>query len=339
MAQFCLLSCAVFRQAAPDILEIYMKSIDAFRIASCETDGAENKTETEAQDHRYQNVECWSTASAVNAMIESQMNAIAALHSQSAVIANAAESAAMRLGSIGRLVYAGAGTSGRIAVQDGAELFPTYGWPRRRIAFLMAGGIEALTESVERAEDDEDAARAEVARLDLQACDVVIGVAASGSTPYTLTVLREAAKAGAMTIAVANNVHSPLAAASEFAVAIVTGSEVIAGSTRMKAGTAQKAVLNTLSTAIMLRRGLVYQGMMVHMQIANEKLANRALEMIMTSAGVTRSRAEECLESTQGRIANAVLLALDATSAKADFLLTKHDGNLHAALREMNCEE
>ena len=201
----------------------------------------------------------------------------------------------------------------------------------------MAGGIDALVESVEGAEDDEDTACIEVARLALQPCDVVIGVAASGSTPYTLAVMQEASKAGALLIAIANNAESSLAAASDFAVTINTGSEVIAGSTRMKAGTAQKAVLNTLSTAVMLRRGLVFQGMMVHMQIANEKLSNRALNLIMTLAGVTRSRAEDCLAASQGRIGNAVLLALEATSEKAEHLLMKHDGNLHGALREMNC--
>ena len=189
----------------------------------------------------------------------------------------------------------------------------------------MAGGIDALVESVEGAEDDEDTACIEVARLALQPCDVVIGVAASGSTPYTLAVMQEASKAGALLIAIANNAESSLASASDFAVTINTGSEVIAGSTRMKAGTAQKAVLNTLST------------MMVHMQIANEKLSNRALNLIMTLAGVTRSRAEDCLAASHGRIGNAVLLALEATSEKAEHLLMKHDGNLHGALREMNC--
>ena len=212
---------------------------------------------TETHDPRYADLDLWPTTVAVEAMLEGQMAAIAAIQSQTGRIAAAAEAAAARLGETGRLVFVGAGTSGRLAVQDGTELYPTFGWPMERMVFLMAGGTSALTQAYEGAEDDVDAARSDLNACAITPSDVVIGVAASGRTPYTVAAITQARTAGALTVAIANNAGSALAAAAEHAIVAVTGSEIVAGSTRMKAGTAQKAVLNLVSTAIMIRLGLV----------------------------------------------------------------------------------
>ncbi|MCC2978544.1 MULTISPECIES: N-acetylmuramic acid 6-phosphate etherase [unclassified Sphingomonas] len=287
---------------------------------------------TEQVDPRYVSIDCWPSVSAVEAMLEGQMAAIAAIKSQVATIASAAEAAARRLGATGRLIYAGAGTSGRVAVQDGVELFPTYNWPRERLVFLMAGGSAALTESVEGAEDDAAAGREAVAQLGVEASDVVIGVAASGRTPYTLAVTEAAREAGALTIGVANNPGVGLLTKAEHAILADTGSEIVAGSTRMKAGTAQKAVLNLLSTTIMLRRGLVHQGLMVNMRVSNRKLRGRAEAMVSNIAGVSRDVAAAALDRAGEEIRRAVLVALGASADEADDLLVAHDGALAGAM-------
>ena len=217
---------------------------------------------TETVDPRYADLDRWPTALAVEAMLEGQMAAIAALKDQSGAIAAAADAAAARLREGGRLVYVGAGTSGRVAVQDGVELTPTYSWPDERLVFLLAGGMDALAHSAEGAEDDDAAARAEIAAADIGQNDVVIGVAASGRTPYAVAAIDAARAAGALTIGLANNPGTPLLAGAEHPILADTGSEIVAGSTRMKAGTAQKVALNLLSTAIMLRLGRVYRGLM-----------------------------------------------------------------------------
>lgn len=287
---------------------------------------------TETVDPRYVSIEQWPAPIAVEAMLEGQLAAVAAIKSQVGAIAAAAEAAARRLGTSGRLVYAGAGTSGRVAVQDGVELYPTYHWPRDRLIFLMAGGGAALTESVEGAEDDAAAGAAAVADAGLDARDVVIGVAASGRTPYTLAVITAARDAGALTIGVANNPGEGLLTRAEHAILADTGSELVAGSTRMKAGTAQKAVLNLLSTTIMLRRGLVHRGMMVNMRVSNRKLRTRAEAMVAEIAGVSRAAAAEALDGAGEEIRAAVLVALGAKRAEAEALLAANEGSLAAAM-------
>jgi len=286
---------------------------------------------TETVDPRYVDIDRWPTQIAVAAMLDGQLGAIASLSSQVAAIAAAADGAARHLGTSGRLVYAGAGTSGRIAVQDGVELFPTYNWPQERLVFLMAGGPSALTESAEGAEDDRDAAERAVRDEQVGPSDVLIGVAASGRTPFTLAAVDAARAAGALTIGIANNPDSALLGAAAHGLLADTGSEIVAGSTRMKAGTAQKAVLNMLSTAIMLRRGLVYRGLMVNMRISNEKLLHRGQSIIRDVTGVDAGAAASALEAGDREIARGVLIALGAEPATAAGLLEEHDGNLRAA--------
>lgn len=287
---------------------------------------------TETLDPRYAEIDRWPTEIAVAAMLEGQIAAVAALKGLEGAIAAAAEQAAVRLGQGGRLVYAGAGTSGRVAVQDGVELGPTFGWPEDRLVYLMAGGPGAFLHAVEGAEDDGDAARAEIAAAGVGPNDVVIGVAASGRTPYTLAAVEAGRAAGALTIAVANNPDAPLLAAAAHPLLVDTGSEAVAGSTRMKAGTAQKAVLNLFSTATMLRLGRVHGGRMVDMRISNAKLVRRGAAMVRDLAGVDDAAALAALEAAGREVKTAVLVAQGASPEDARAALAAHGGVLRAVL-------
>ncbi len=287
---------------------------------------------TETVDPRFVDIERWPTVAAVEAMLDGQLAALASLKTQTATIAAAAEAAAARLRLDGRLVYVGAGTSGRLAVQDGVELGPTYNWPADRLVFLLAGGTAAMTRSVEGAEDRVDMARTEVLAADVGTNDVMIVVAASGRTPYAVAALAAAREAGALTIAIANNPGTPLLLGAEFAIAADTGSEIVAGSTRMNAGTAQKAALNMLSTAIMLRSGLVHRGLMVNMRISNEKLRQRARRMVATLADTDEVRAAEALEQANNDLRQAVLIAHGVSPEEAADRLADAGGDLGIAL-------
>lgn len=218
---------------------------------------------------------------ALAVMADDQRAAIEAIRAELPGIEAAARAAFTRLDAAAdtRLFYAGAGTSIRIGVQDGVELTPTYGWPVERTGFLIAGGADALLRSVEGAEDSANAGVNAVEAAGLGAHDVLIGIAASGSTPYTCSAIAEARRRGALTIGIANNPGSNLAAAAEYGITLATGGEVVAGSTRMKAGTAQKICLNMISTLIMVRMGKVRNGLMVAMQASNEKLRRRQIEI------------------------------------------------------------
>ena len=287
---------------------------------------------TETVDPRFAEVERWPTIAAVEAMLEGQLAAIASLKGQTEQIATAAEAAAARLRSGGRIVYVGAGTSGRLAVQDGVELVPTYNWPTDRLVFLLAGGTEAMIRSVEGAEDDVDAARTEMQAAAIGPNDVVIAVAASGRTPYAVTALETARAKGALTIAIANNPGTPLLAQADHAIVADTGPEIVAGSTRMKAGTAQKAALNMLSTAIMLRCGLVHRGLMVNMRASNEKLRQRARQMVATLADTDEERAVVALAQAGDDLRQAVLIARGLSPEAAADRLESAGGDLGKAL-------
>jgi N-acetylmuramic acid 6-phosphate etherase len=287
---------------------------------------------TEDQDPRFVDIDSWPTGQAVTVMLDEQIAALEAIRAAVGDIAMAAEAAALRLLKGGRLIYAGAGTSGRVAVQDGVELGPTFGWPQDRLAYLLAGGMAALSSSAEGAEDDAEAAQIAVSDIGVNETDVVIGVAASGRTPFTIAVLNTARGAGALTIAIANNPGAIMLSTADHALLAATGSEVIAGSTRMKAGTAQKAILNMLSTAIMLRLGRVYKGLMVDMQISNEKLLSRGEAMVATLASCSDEDAAEALSAADNNIKAAILVAKGHSVDGADQLLSKHAGILRDAL-------
>lgn len=291
---------------------------------------------TESVNPRFADIDRWTTTEAVEAMLEGQLSAIASIKSQTGQIAAAAEAAAERLRNGGRLVYVGAGTSGRVAVQDGVELGPTFGWPNTRLLYLIAGGTDALVRSAEGAEDDADDARSRIDEAAIGSGDVVIGVAASGRTPFTIAALKAAKAAGALTIAIANNAGTELLQVADHRLLAATGSEAIAGSTRMKAGTAQKAILNLLSTAIMLRLGRVYRGLMVDMVISNEKLLNRAFGIVRALSDCSEATAVKAVHLAGNDIKTAVLIALGKDPVEAAALLRDHGGILRDAVESMN---
>ena len=237
---------------------------------------AKNKETTESLPDASRWLDRLSDPEALGVMVDDHAAAVEAVGSALPEIEAAAGAALACLdGGAGRLFYAGAGTSARIGVQDGVELTPTFGWPAERTGFLIAGGTDALLRSVEDAEDDADAARAAVAEAGIDAGDCVIGLSASGSTPYTCAAVAEAREHRAATIGIASNPGSRLAGLAEHPVTLATGGEVVAGSTRMKAGTAQKIALNLVSTLVMVRMGRVRDGMMVAMRPTNAKLRKR----------------------------------------------------------------
>jgi N-acetylmuramic acid 6-phosphate etherase len=288
---------------------------------------------TEDISARFADLDLWATHEAVQAMLEGQLAAAAAVQSQAERIARAAEDAAARLkGPNGRLIYVGAGTSGRIAAMDGVELGPTFDWGGEQVAYLLAGGRGALLSSVEGAEDDAPAGEAEMHGLAPTSSDVVVGVAASGRTPYTVAACRTAGAAGALTVGFANNVGTALLEAVAHPILLDTGAEIVAGSTRMKAGTAQKIALNTFSTAVMVRVGRVYGGYMIDMRLTNRKLQGRALEMVRAIAHVEKSTAEDALEQAGGDIKLAALIALGASPEQGAAWLQAVGGDLRAAM-------
>ncbi len=289
-------------------------------------------TMTEIADPRYMALDSWDSLTALVAIWESQMAAVACIAPALPTIAHAIEAAVPRLRDGGRLVYAGAGTSIRIAVQDGTELGPTFNWPEARVAYLIAGGDAALRRGIEGAEDNTEDARAQATQAALGPQDVVIGIAASGRTPFTVAALLAARAAGALTLGIACNPDTPLLQAADHAILTQTGAEVVAGSTRMKAGTAQKVVLNMISTQIMVRLGHVHEGLMVDMRAQNAKLRSRATAMVARIADVTPERAAAALELCDWRIKPAVLVASGATPAQAEAALGTAGGILRAAL-------
>jgi N-acetylmuramic acid 6-phosphate etherase len=272
-------------------------------------------------------------------MYEGQLAAVSAVQPALDAIAKAVDDAVPALKRGGRLVYVGAGTSGRIGVQDGTELTPTFDWPPERLVFLMAGGFDALVQSIEGAEDSEETGARAVAEAKVGRTDVVIGVAASGTTPYTIGALRAASAAGAVTIAVVSNPGAPLLDVARHRILAETGEEVIAGSTRMKAGTAQKIVLNLFSTAAMVRLGRVYRGLMVDMRATNAKLRRRAETMVQEIAGCTGSEAAAYVEEAGGDVKIAILLGLGIDPAAAAAVLERQEGNLRRAIDDIAREK
>jgi N-acetylmuramic acid 6-phosphate etherase len=287
--------------------------------------------DTEDQLERYRDADSWPAARSLAAMLDSQMAAFVAVRNALPALARAAEAAAARLERGGRLVYAGAGASGRLAVQDGVELHPTFGWPRERLAYVIAGGEAALVRSIEGAEDDAAAAVMAVEALGLGDADVVVAVAASGRTAFTCAVQRRARAAGALTIGLANNPGTPLLAEAEIPVLLETGAEFVAGSTRMSAGTAQKIALNLLSTRIMMTLGRVYRGFMVDVVPSNAKLVARAKGIVQALTGCTAARAEALWAEAGGDLKIAVLLADGLEPEQARARLDAAGGNLRRA--------
>lgn len=289
--------------------------------------------DTERSLPRYRDADAWPPEDAMAAMLENQFGAFVAVRLALPALAAAATAAADRLRKgEGRLVYCGAGASGRLAVQDGVELHPTFGWPGHRLAYLIAGGDAALVRSAEGAEDDADAGTRAVAALQPGPGDVVMCAAASGTTRYTCAVQAAARAGGALTVALANNPGAPLLLGADHPVLLHTGPEFLAGSTRMTAGTAQKMALNLWSTRVMSELGRVHRGMMVDMVPSNAKLVDRAHRMVAGIAGVPLTAATAAWEASGRSVRVAALMLAGMDRAAAEAGLAAAGGRLDRAL-------
>lgn len=249
-------------------------------------------------------------------------------------VAQAVDAAAQALLAGGRIIYMGAGTSGRLGVLDAAECPPTFGVSPERVVGLIAGGPGALLKAVEGAEDNPQLGADDLNALNLQARDLVVGLAASGRTPYVLGGLAYARSCGCCTVAVSCNPDSALAQAADIAISPVVGPEALTGSTRLKSGTAQKMVLNMISTGAMVKSGKVYQNLMVDMKATNVKLVDRACRMVMEATGASREEAQRVLAQTDDEVKPAILMILTGLdAAEARLRLAAHHGYLRAALQ------
>ena len=247
-------------------------------------------------------------------------------------IAQAIDLIAHALSHGGRLVYVGTGTSGRIAALDAAEIPPTFDVDPRRIQFIMAGGVNALAKATEASEDSRELGRKEMARRKPGKSDVVVGIAASGRTPFTVAALQHARARGAKTVAVTCNQNSALGKAAHIEIVAEVGPEVIAGSSRMKAGTAEKMILNMLSTGAMTRLGYVYGNLMVHLRLKNTKLRERGVSILSRAAGLNEKEARQLLGETHSVAAGLVMTKARVSRSSAEAALTNSAGNVRMAI-------
>lgn len=248
-------------------------------------------------------------------------------------ITQAVDLAANRFSKGGRIVYIGAGTSGRLGALDAIELTPTYSVSPERAFGILAGGQEAMFSAVEGAEDDEELAVEDLNKVNLSETDILIGIAASGRTPYTISALRYANSIGALTLSVTCNQTSEMHRIADVGIAPVVGPEVVSGSTRMKAGTAQKMVLNMISTAIMIKTGKVFKNLMVNVQATNKKLVQRSINIIQYSTGILEEEAAIYFEKADQNVATAIVMIKTGLSMEdSSLLLEAHHGKISEVL-------
>ena len=291
----------------------------------------DNHTEEVYRD--FERFDTWDLEKRLEVLTQANQRAVEAVARALPDLINAAAGIRERLLAGGRLVYVGAGTSGRLALQDAAELPPTFGF--NRTVVLLAGGEAAGKQAREGAEDDEDAARDAVRQAEVDDKDAVIGLAASGGTPYTVAGVEEARKRGAFTVGIANNAGSRLLGVAECSILLETGPEVIAGSTRLAAGTAQKVALNALSTAVMPELGGVYKNLMVGMKPINDKLYKRSVQMVQTATDKPRAQVEEALRETDWNISEAIVRLETGLSPEASRDLLARYPKLRDALEKV----
>jgi len=291
------------------------------------------KTETPSQQHAQ--LDQYLDIDLVSAFVEDQFNAVRAVQAAAPRIAAAVAAAVPRMQAGGRLIYAGAGTSGRLGVLDSVELHPTFSWPNERALALLAGGNGAMFKAVEGAEDDRAQGAADLLALAPGPNDVVFLLAASGGTPYVLGALHAAREAGALTVGLANNADAPVALEAEIGITLDTGEEVISGSTRLKAGTSQKIALNTISSALMVRLHKVYGNLMVDLKPTNAKLVQRSVRLTMHATGVDEAAARATLEQCNFHVKVAIVALLNRqTVEQARAALDSAEGSVRAALKQ-----
>ncbi|MFA9216222.1 MAG: N-acetylmuramic acid 6-phosphate etherase [Sphingomonadaceae bacterium] len=290
------------------------------------------KTETLSSQHAQ--LDLYPVASLVQALVDDQQRAVQAVQAALPAISAAVEAMVPRMQAGGRLIYVGAGTSGRLGILDSVELYPTFSWPHERSLALLAGGLGAMFDAVEGAEDDRQRGVTDLRLAYPTYNDVILLVAASGTTPYVLGALQSARPVGALTVGISNNPGTPLLLESDIGICIDTGEEVISGSTRLKAGTAQKIVLNTLSSALMVRLNKVYGNLMVDLQPTNAKLVERAVRLTVHVTGAEPESARAVLAQCHFHVKVAIVALLkQLTVEQAQQLLDQANGSVRAALR------
>jgi N-acetylmuramic acid 6-phosphate etherase len=290
---------------------------------------------TEQPSNTHPELDLYATEALVSAFAQDQLQAVAAVQAAAPDIARAVDLALPRIQAGGRLLYLGAGTSGRLGLLDSVELLPTFSWPSERAVARLAGGEQAMFVAVEGAEDDALQGAADLNALRPSQLDVVLLIAASGATPYVLGALQAAKAAGALSVGLANNPGAPVTAQADVGITLDTGSEVISGSTRLKAGTAQKIALNTFSSSLMVKLHKVYGNLMVDVKATNAKLRRRSVALTQRGSGKSQAEAAAALQAAGGSVKLAILMlraTLDAQAATQR--LEANGGSLRAALGE-----
>ena len=291
------------------------------------------KTETPSTAHT--TLDQYPTDRLIHALVDDQFNAVEAVRAACGQLTKAVDAAAARLIEGGRLIYVGAGTSGRLGLLDSVELYPTFSWPRERAVALLAGGPSAVYQAVEGAEDNFEQGTMDIMAVGLKALDVVLLLAASGNTPYTMGALAAARSVGALSIGIANNALAPLSAQADIGITLDTGAELISGSTRLKAGTSQKIALNTFSSAVMVRLHKVYGNLMVDLKPTNAKLLRRAIGLTALVSGASEELAGEALKGCGFQVKTAIVALKKKVSAeRARELLASAGDNLRLAIGE-----
>lgn len=289
---------------------------------------------TERRNPASAHIDSCTTLEMVTIMQQEDSKIASAIEKILPEIARAIDATSQRLENGGRLFYLGAGTSGRLGILDASECPPTYGTDPELVQGLIAGGVPAIFRAQEGAEDNPGLAVHDLKEHGFSAKDVLVGIAASGRTPYVIGGLKYARELGALTIALACSEHAEIAALADIALTPVTGPEIITGSTRMKAGTAQKLVLNMLSTGTMIKLGKVYGNLMVDVKASNKKLEERAIRIVMEGSGCERTEAEKALKGADGHAKLAILTVVAGVSAsEGKALLERTSGHLAAAIR------
>ena len=288
---------------------------------------------TETPDQLHADLDLYPAEKLVAVLVEDQINAVNAVRAAGSAIARAVEAAVPRIAAGGRLIYVGAGTSGRLGVLDSVELYPTFSWPHERAVALLAGGVDAMFVAVEGAEDDTAQGAADLLAMAPGPHDVVLLIAASGATPYVLGALHAARAAGALTVGFANNTEAPVTGEAEIGITLDTGYEVISGSTRLKAGTSQKIALNAFSSALMVRLNKVYGNLMVDLKPTNAKLVLRAVRLTMFATGADEAESRKVLEQCDFHVKVAIVALTKKTSIdQARGLLEASRGSVRQAL-------
>lgn len=289
--------------------------------------------QTEQRNKDTMNIDNVSTIEMLKMINDEDKKVAHAIEKEINNIAMAVDIVVEKLQAGGRLIYMGAGTSGRIGILDASECPPTYGTDPELVQAFIAGGDEAIVKSIEGAEDDKNGGMADLSLINFNKNDVLIGIAASGRTPYVLGAVEYAKKIGATTIGICNNPDSELSKVCKISICLVTGPEAVTGSTRMKAGTSQKLVLNMISTGVMIKYGKVYENLMVDVKASNDKLINRCKTIVMEATGVSIEEAENTLNETNYNCKLAIFMIISKLSlSDAERILHENDGYIRKAL-------